>query len=41
MIERYINENIDELYKNRDRDVNYNPKQIEKNLDLLKINAMT
>ena len=41
MIERYINVNIDKLYKNRDRDVNYNPKQIEKNLDLLKRNAMT
>ena len=41
MIERYINVNIDKLYKNRDRDVNYNPKQIEKNLDLLKSNAMT
>lgn len=41
MIERYIKENLDILYKNRDRDVNYNPKQIEKNLDLLKRNAMT
>lgn len=41
MLERHIRAAQDGLYKNRNRAVNYNPKQTEKNLDLIPYNQLT
>lgn len=35
LIQRNINQNFDFYYTNRPRNVNYNPKALEKDLDLI------
>lgn len=41
LIDRYVNENFEILYKERDREINYNTKCIERDLDLIPYNKLT
>ena len=37
----FVNKHFDLLYLKRDRDVDYNPKSLEKNLDLVPESKLT
>lgn len=41
MIERYVRKNFEDLYKNRPRDKDYNPRALEKDLDLIPYNRLS
>ena len=41
LLERYIRHNFEDLYKNRPRNIDYNPKALEKNLDLIPFRKLT
>lgn len=41
MLESYIRTNFDDLYRNRQREVDYNPKALERDLDLIDFNKLT
>jgi hypothetical protein len=41
LIERHVKENFDTLYRNRDREINYNTKCLERDLDLIPYDRLT